>query len=386
MRISNPIQGDRIRIRNYEATDLDFVTDMWLDEENGKYLSDPTRDFVDEAFQRALDELPDSKLGYYFVIERADTGERIGSACAFPDETRRTYDIGYCIRKAHWNSGYGTQAVAALLQWLREMGACAVTAEVAVENTASCALLRRLGFAVEKQTEFQKYHMDIRFASYLYRKTLSPLCCDSAPAGKQEETSMKLYHMSETLQLGDHLKPDYQRCTDLALPFVQALEQSVDCFYAMALNGKYLRAVLGKFKLREWSNYCKWSVEGAFEYIRKTEFPHCCSRLHCNYFYDTLESCRSLYEYDWGQASKEEQAAIHLYEVELHDDKPQKRDMRLYDEAYNAMSEREDVQFVLSCARRYFAGEQSENPVWEVMSDQPAIAVRDATDALKKEK
>lgn len=86
MRISNPIQGGRIRIRNYEATDLDFVTGMWFDEENGKYLSDPTRDFVDEAFQRALDELPDSKLGYYFVIEHADTGNE--SAPPAPSRTR----------------------------------------------------------------------------------------------------------------------------------------------------------------------------------------------------------------------------------------------------------------------------------------------------------
>lgn len=207
MRISNPIQGGRIRIRNYEATDLDFVTGMWFDEENGKYLSDPTRDFVDEAFQRAPGRTAGQQAGILLCDRTRRHRERIGSACAFPDETRRTYDIGYCIQKAHWNRGYGTQAVTLLLQWLREMGACAVTAEVAVENTASCALLRRLGFAVEKQTEFQKYHMDIRFASYLYRKTLSPLCCDSAPAGEQEETSMKLYHMSETLKLGDHLKP-----------------------------------------------------------------------------------------------------------------------------------------------------------------------------------
>lgn len=64
MRISKPIQGGRIRIRNYEATDLAFVTGMWFDEENGKYLSDPTQDYVDEAFQRALDGLSDSKLGF----------------------------------------------------------------------------------------------------------------------------------------------------------------------------------------------------------------------------------------------------------------------------------------------------------------------------------
>ena len=195
---------------------------------------------------------------------------------------------------------------------------------------------------------------------------------------------MKLYHMSETLKLGDELKPDYQGCMGLARPFVQALEQNVDCFYAMVLNGKYLQAVLEKIRLRQWANYVKWSVEGAFEYIRKTEFPQCTSRLHCNYFYSDLASCQLLYEYDWAGASPEEQAGIHLYEVEVEDEHPQILDMRVYDEAYDAMEKREDVRFVLDCARRYFSGRQTESPLWEVMSDKPARAVADITEHLRK--
>ena len=167
---------------------------------------------------------------------------------------------------------------------------------------------------------------------------------------------MRLYHMSDTLKLGDEMVLDFKNTMSLAQPFVQALEQSEDCFYAMVLNGKYLRAVLGKFKLWEWTDYVKWSVEGAFEYIRKTEFPDCVSRIRCNYFYDNLDACKILYDYDWGQASEEER-----------------------------MDEREDVKTVLACARRYFAGEQTANPVWEIMSDKPAKAVKDITTYLRGE-
>lgn len=194
---------------------------------------------------------------------------------------------------------------------------------------------------------------------------------------------MKLYHMSDTLKLGDEMALDFKKTMSLAQPFVQALEKSEDCFYAMVLNGKYLRAVLGKFRLWEWSDYVKWSVEGAFEFIRKTEFPDCVSRLRCNYFYDDLNDCRTLYEYDWGKASEEERAQIHLYEIELDADTVQRRDMRVYDEAYDAMYDHDDVQTVLACARRYFAGEQTAQPVWELMSDRPARAVRDITGFLK---
>ena len=46
--------------------------------------------------------------------------------------------------------------------------------------------------------------------------------------------------------------------------------------------------------------------------------------------------------------------------------------------------EREDVKTVLACARRYFAGEQTAKPVWEIMSDKPARAVKDISDYLRK--
>ena len=45
---------------------------------------------------------------------------------------------------------------------------------------------------------------------------------------------MILYHMSDTLKLGDEMALDFKKTMNLAQPFVQALEQSQDCFYAMA--------------------------------------------------------------------------------------------------------------------------------------------------------
>lgn len=194
---------------------------------------------------------------------------------------------------------------------------------------------------------------------------------------------MKLYHMSQTLRLGDEITPDYQKCGPLTEPFVQALEHSVDCFYAMVLNGKYLYAVLGKSKLWEWSNYAKWATEGAFEFIRKTEFPESYGRMKCGFFYDDLPNCKKLFEYDWGGESGEEQRKVHLFEVETQDTALQRRDMNIFDEAYNAMSERQDVAYVLDSARRYFSGAQSAEPIWEILSEKPARAVKDISDHLR---
>ncbi len=194
---------------------------------------------------------------------------------------------------------------------------------------------------------------------------------------------MKAYHMSETLRSGDTLKVDYQKIMILVEPFIQALEHSADCFYGMVLNGKYLYAVLEKSGLREWSDYVKWSTEGAFEFIRRTEFPDALGRLECNYYYEDLENVRRLYEYDWGEEPEEIQSRIHLFEVTLEEDTLQRYDMNIYDQAYEAMEKRQDVQVVLNCARKYYGGEHTEEPVWEILCNRNIQVTEDITRLLR---
>ena len=173
MKLEQPLVGERIIIRDYTPEDLIFSTDMWFDPENGRYLSDPTREYVDEAFQRALNGLQDSTNGYYFIVELQGTGERVGTCCAFPEEDG-SYDIGYCIHQSRWKQGFGSEVVNLLVGWVREQGGTAVTAEAAKENRGSCALLEKCGFTVAKESSFKKYHMNVTFASFVYEKKLQP--------------------------------------------------------------------------------------------------------------------------------------------------------------------------------------------------------------------
>ena len=66
-------------------------------------------------------------------------------------------------------AGFGLRL---FVRWAKSQGAEKVTAEVAVGNTASNALLRKFGFAVEKKAQFRKYNMDICFDSFIYAKEL----------------------------------------------------------------------------------------------------------------------------------------------------------------------------------------------------------------------
>lgn len=197
---------------------------------------------------------------------------------------------------------------------------------------------------------------------------------------------MILYHISDTLQLGEMMSQDYKKNMELVVPFVQALKRSEDCFYALLLNAKLMKSVFGKFGMRDMqTNYVKWATEGIFEYIRITEFPECYSRMISNYFYDNIPNIKQLYEVYWDMKENDERFNFHVYEIEVEDEFPQKRDMVFFDNAFDDLWDNDDIHTAIDCARKYFKGEHTATPVWEIMSDKPAKAVRDISYILDRE-
>lgn len=189
---------------------------------------------------------------------------------------------------------------------------------------------------------------------------------------------MIVYHYSQTLKEGDRVEPGHSDFTDLCGPFTQALEFSRDCFYAMLLNGKYMYAVLNRSDLRCWADYAKWAAEGLFEYIRKNEFPQCVSRLHCNFFCADVQDCIRMYGENYCDEDEEERSKVRLFEVETDASGLEKRDISLFDAAYDAIEDR-DTEKAFECARKYFSGMSGDVPEWELLSAGEATAVKDIT-------
>lgn len=168
MRIKSDLVGTNIYIRNYELADKLFCTNMWFDKVNGKYLSDPTEEFVDDNYCQAVDDMYNSPNGYYFIITRICDNSRIGSFCAFPDETEQIIDIGYCIHQLYWRQGYATECLKMIIEWAQTQNFTTITAEVAKDNIASCKLLEKFNFKIKKESSYKKYHMNIEFKSYIF--------------------------------------------------------------------------------------------------------------------------------------------------------------------------------------------------------------------------
>lgn len=191
---------------------------------------------------------------------------------------------------------------------------------------------------------------------------------------------MILYHMSETLEEGKELTPDYKKNEYLIEPFVKALNISIEMFQILLLNAEYFGSVLAKYNLGGMPTHeIKWGTEGIFEYIRRKEFPDQIGRVKCNYFYPDLKLCSKLYFEGWGEASEEERSKIKLYEVEA-EGRTAVYDMKLFDAAFDILCEgttAADIGRCMDLARKYFRREKEDDSVMEILTDGPAVVKRE---------
>ena len=160
------IETPRLVIRSWRKTDVDFTLSLWGDRETGRYMSDPARENVDEAYLQAVDEMEDNSEGYFLLAELKEDGTPVGTCCAFPEAGN--YDIGYCIAKNHWKEGFGTEMLDALIRWIKAQGGKSITGEVADMNAASIALLHKFGFLQDRKTRFKKWGEDTWFDAHYY--------------------------------------------------------------------------------------------------------------------------------------------------------------------------------------------------------------------------
>lgn len=170
MQLARDILTPRLRIRTYKATDRDFILALWGDRENGKYMIDPATEHQDERYLAAIEEMADEQTGYYLIAELRENGAPVGTCCAFPEGD--AYDIGYCIHKAHWREGLGTEMVSGLIRWIEAQGGRSVTGEIADDNAASVALATKLGFVPDRKTRYKKWGEETYFDAHCYKLEL----------------------------------------------------------------------------------------------------------------------------------------------------------------------------------------------------------------------
>jgi hypothetical protein len=73
-----------------------------------------------------------------------------------------------------------------------------------------------------------------------------------------------------------------------------------------------------------------------------------------------------------------------LFEVEVEEGSLERRDISVFDAAYEAISENQDIDTAIEYARQYFSGMNNDSPSWEFLSAGKAVSVKDISSLLRE--
>ena len=159
--MTNPmIETERLILRSLTLADADIAYRGWTgDPEVAKYVSWLPHHSIDEAMEWCkeiawrYDEegniLPNDNYIWGFVLK--ETGELFGSGGLIWEEDRQIFQVGYNIKRAHWNRGYTTEAMRSILRFaFVRLGIKKVSGGHAKENLASAKVIEKLGFVYDR--------------------------------------------------------------------------------------------------------------------------------------------------------------------------------------------------------------------------------------------
>jgi len=106
------------------------------------------RNLTDEWIQSTGAQMADGRAWHFAIIDERDGGETLlGCLGLRIDAAARAGDLGYWVGRRYWNDGVAREAAGRLAHWaLANLPIEKLTAQVAADNPASGAVLRRIGF------------------------------------------------------------------------------------------------------------------------------------------------------------------------------------------------------------------------------------------------
>lgn len=151
-------ETERLMLREVTHDDAAFILELLNTPKFIQYVGDRgVRDL--DAARRYIDEkyLPGYRqngYGMWGVVEK-ESGKMIG-ACGFVlRESLPGPDIGFSFLPDFERKGYGFESAAAAMEYGRErLGFGDVYAITTLDNEASIGLLKKLGFEVEREIDF----------------------------------------------------------------------------------------------------------------------------------------------------------------------------------------------------------------------------------------
>ena len=154
----------RLRLREFVDDDHEAVHRYASDPEVTRYMDWGPNDvaattvFLADAQAKAASR---PRLSYALAVVRRDRDELIGAvALQIISEEDGRGVIGYVLGRRSWGQGYATEAATRLLRYgFAELGLRSVTATCDPDNTASAAVLAKIGM---RRSGYLARHLCIR--------------------------------------------------------------------------------------------------------------------------------------------------------------------------------------------------------------------------------
>jgi RimJ/RimL family protein N-acetyltransferase len=148
-----PIRTERLLLRPWRPDEVDTYHRLKGDPDVVRFLYDAvlTREEAAAKLRSLRSTLTEPGQWMNVAVELAATNDVVGVVgLGWVSADHRSADIGYTFSPAHWGHGYATEAAAALVDLaFTGLGAHRVCGRIDARNTASGAVLERLGMRRE---------------------------------------------------------------------------------------------------------------------------------------------------------------------------------------------------------------------------------------------
>ncbi len=145
-------ETERLYVKRWEAQDLLALYELFNDDAIKEFiLPRLTIEETTHIFEEQLKEY-DSQfpLGRYFIVEKS-SDEFIGLFLLKENKNTAGVEIGYSLKKEHWNKGYATEIVEESIHWLfTQKRFSNIYAVTETNNINSQHVLLKCGFTQEQ--------------------------------------------------------------------------------------------------------------------------------------------------------------------------------------------------------------------------------------------
>ena len=146
------LAGDRVRLREFRADDLDDSDAILGDDRVTRWLSfdSRTREQQAEMLTGAIERAQQTPRTEYYLAVTTHTDDRLIGFVRLGLGGVQAAKLGFAVAAAHWGHGYALDAARTLIDFgFTTLGLHRISAAIGPDNAASIAIVTRLGFTEE---------------------------------------------------------------------------------------------------------------------------------------------------------------------------------------------------------------------------------------------